>query len=509
MSTQTLTHYDQVPYLAKPLPQTHPSHLAAIASMFGLSYVQPKTAKVLELGCASGVNLLGMAHFMPEAQFVGVDLSVVQINEAKRRANLINANNVTYHHMSIDDITPDFGTFDYIIVHGIFSWVPESIQKAILRVCNENLSQDGIAFVSYNVQPGWRMKQTTRDVFMALTPPEMPAHQRHEYGVKWIKDALELTANDEKRPLLHQILAEELDDILTKKDVRYLVHEYLEPNNDPLLFRDFLNQSHEAGLAYLGDAEPASMVRHIVDPRLRKFFQDHPTASMGESEQSVDIISGRTFRQSLLVKGFRHGQIKRALSSASFQHLSIQTRITKMKDDKGEVVFSHLKLGKLNANPPNGTAVVELLAAEAHVPVRFKVLAEKIMESSQIPEEVFGDILFSLLSFGAIELYADPYLPELPKGATPLAILDMQSELKTTSNAFGETITVDPFYALMIPLLKGDWNREEVIKQMQSLHLKGSFNISPQPQNEEEFEKVIGGIVDKASATLKKLGIAG
>ncbi|MCL1908686.1 MAG: class I SAM-dependent methyltransferase [Holophagaceae bacterium] len=509
MTTQTLASYDQVPYLAKPLPQTHPSRLAAVASMFGLSYVPPKAAKVLELGCASGVNLLGMAHFMPEAQFVGVDLSVVQINEAQRRAKSINADNVTYHHMSIEDIGPDFGKFDYIIVHGIFSWVPESVQKAILRICNENLSQDGIAFVSYNVQPGWRMKQASRDVFMALTPPNMPPIQRHEYGIKWIKDAMELTANDEKRPLLHQILANELNDILTKRDVRYLVHEYLETHNDPILFREFLNHSFEAGLAYLGDAEPASMVRHIVDPRLRKFFQDHPAASMAEAEQSVDIISGRTFRQSLLVKGFRQAQINRALNSNSFKNLYVQTRISKSTGDKGEITYSHAKLGKLNANPPHGTAILELLATEAHTPISFKALAEKIFESSQLQEDALGDVLFSLLGIGAIELFADPNIPTLSKGATPLALIDMETGHNTTTNSFGEIIALDPFYALMLPLLKGDWDRDAVIGQMQSMHLKGTFNIDPPPADEEQFKTVLGSIVDKAAATLKHLGVVG
>lgn len=509
MTTQTLASYDRMPYLAKPLPQTHPSRLAAVASMFGLPYVQPKTAKVLELGCASGVNLLGMAHFMPEAQFVGIDLSVVQINEAQRRAKAINADNVTYHHMSIEDVNPDFGKFDYIIVHGIFSWVPENVQKAIMRICNENLSQEGIAFVSYNVQPGWRLKQASRDVFMALTPPNMPDIQRHEYGIKWIKDAMELTANDERRPLLHQILAKELDEILTKRDVRYLVHEYLETHNDPILFREFLNQSYEAGLAYLGDAEPASMVRHIVDPRLRKFFQDHPAASLAEAEQSVDIISGRTFRQSLLVKGFRQSQIKRALSSASFQNLYIQTRISKSKDDKGEITYSHPKIGNLNANPPHGTAILDVLSTEAHVPIQFKTLAEKVAETSQMKEDTFGDVLFSLLGIGAIELFADPCLPELAKGATPLSLIDMEVGHNTTTNSFGEAIVLDPFYALILPLLKGDWDRDAVINQMQSMHLKGTFNIDPTPENEEQFRTVLGGIVDKAAATLKYLGVVG
>ena len=509
MTTQTLASYDQVPYLANPLPQTHPSRLAAIASMFGISYAPPKKSRVLELGCASGVNLLGMAHFMPESQFVGVDLSVVQIFEANKRAKAINATNVTYHHMSIEDIDSKFGEFDYIIVHGVYSWVPPNVQTAILRICRENLSSDGVAFISYNVQPGWRMKQAARDVFMALTPPEMPAQQRWDYGVSWIKDALETTANDNPRPLLHQALSNEMDSILTQRNIRYLAHEYIEEHNEPFLFREFLTQINKAELAYLGDVEPASMVRHITNPALKEFFNRRPANSMAETEQAIDIIMGRPFRQSVLVKGTRQSQINRALTPDFFKKLHIQSRIAKSEDQSGQVTYKHPKLGQLNAQPPYGTAALDVLSAHAHMPTAFKDLAEKFTALSEGHENVFAEILFSLLGAGAMDIFADPYLPELTKGATPLAIMDVETGREITTNAAGEIIGLDPVQRLLVPLLKGDWDREETIKQLLSLHAKGALNVNPAPTDEEQMKRLLGELVDKTYSLLKLFGVAG
>jgi len=509
VSSQTLASYDQIPYLANPLPQTHPSRLAAIASMFGLPYVLPKKARVLELGCASGVNLLGMAHFMPEAQFVGVDLSVVQIFEANKRAKALNASNVTYHHMSIEDVDSKFGEFDYVICHGVYSWVPSNVQTAILRICRENLSSEGIAFISYNVQPGWRMKQAARDVFMALTPPEMPAQQRWEYGVSWIKDALETTANETPKPLLHQAMANELESILTQKNIRYLVHEYLEDHNEPLLFREFLNQINKAELAYLGDVEPASMVRHITNPVLSEFFKRRPAGSMAETEQAIDIITGRPFRQSVIVKGIRQSQINRALTPEFFKKLYIQSRITKSEDQSGQVTYKHVKLGQLNAQPPYGTATLDVLSAHANMPTAFKELAEKFTALSEGTESTFAEILFSLLGAGAMDIFAEPHIPELPKGATPLAILDVEAGREVTSNASGEIIGLDPVQRLMLPLLKGNWNREEVIKQLVSLHAKGALNVNPAPTDSEQMKNLLGELVDKTVELLKRFGIVG
>jgi len=508
--TQTLVAYDQVPYLANPLPQTHPSRMAAIAAMFGVAYAPPKKAKVLELGCASGVNLLGMAHFMPEAKFVGIDLSMAQIREAERRAKAINAGNATFHHMSIEDVTPKFGQFDYIICHGVYSWVPSGVQEAILRICGENLNEDGIAFVSYNVQPGWRMKQAARDVFMALTPPDMPAAKRWEYGVSWIKDALETTAKDEQKPLLHQALANELNNTLTQRDIRYLAHEYLEENNEPCLFRDFLNQVNKAELTYLGDVEPASMVRHIIHPALREFFKRRPPQGMGETEQAIDIITGRAFRQSLLLKGKNHTQINRALTPDFFKKLHIQTRIKKSQDADGQVVYTHPKLGKLTPNPPYGIAALDTLVTYAGRPAAFNALAVKFSElSSGGNEGIFGDVLFSLLGAGLVEIYADPYFPTLPKGATPLAVMDIQSGRESTSNYLGEMINLDPMQRFIIPLLQGDWDMKEVVAKLTDSYKKGQFTMEPTPTNDEQLQTILEQLINNIVEALKLYGIVG
>ena len=509
VTSTTLAEYDQIPYLANPLPQTHPSRLAAIASMFGLSYVPPKSARVLELGCASGVNLLGMAHFMPDAKFVGVDLSIVQVHEAQRRAKAINASNVTYHHMSIDEIGRDFGEFDYIIAHGVYSWVPNEVQKAILRVCRENLSDDGIAFVSYNVLPGWRMKQATRDVFMALTPPNVPAATRWEYGINWIRELIEVNKEEQNKPLLHQTIANELENILVKKDLRYLVHEYLEGYNEPILFREFLSHITEAELTYLGDAEPSSMVRHLTNPKLQDFFKKHPPGGLAETEQTIDIITGRTFRQSLMVKGSRKAKMNRALTPEFFKNLHIHARMAKTTDQDGQVKYFHQKHGPLNASPPYGTGALDILIELAGMPAPYKLLFDKFAETTQGTEPIFAEILFSLLGLNGIEIFADPYMPELPKGATPLAILDAESGRNVTTNAVGEAIGLDPLQTLILPLLKGDWDREEAIAKLVSMHIKGLFNINPVPADDAQMKQVLGGILDQADGILKSYGIVG
>ena len=139
--------YDEMPYTSYPFADTHPSRLAAIAQIFGLNPPALENARILELGCASGGNLTPLALYYPNMQLVGVDYSSVQVNEGIEAIKKLGLKNVELKHMSIADITPELGLFDYIICHGVYSWIPKEVQDAILRVCNENLVKNGVAYV--------------------------------------------------------------------------------------------------------------------------------------------------------------------------------------------------------------------------------------------------------------------------------------------------------------------------------------------------------------------------
>src|SRR5262245_13148546 len=116
--------YDALPYPAQPFAQSHPRNLEAIATLFGLSPPAIAKARVLELGCGTGGNLIPMAATLPDATFVGIDYSPVQIEQARRFVDALSLKNITFEPLSILDLEPGFGKFDYIIAHGLLSWVP-------------------------------------------------------------------------------------------------------------------------------------------------------------------------------------------------------------------------------------------------------------------------------------------------------------------------------------------------------------------------------------------------
>src|SRR5579884_2024888 len=166
MSHASPTSYDDIPYVSNPFLQSHPDRLATIATLFGLSIIRVDRCRVLELGCASGGNLLPMAQSFPESTFIGIDYSARQIADGQKFVEKLGLKNVQLKCLSILDITPEFGSFDYIICHGVYSWVPPPVQEKILDICRRNLTPNGIAYVSYNTYPGWHMRGMIRDMML-------------------------------------------------------------------------------------------------------------------------------------------------------------------------------------------------------------------------------------------------------------------------------------------------------------------------------------------------------
>src|ERR1700712_2338751 len=120
------TDYDLLPYPSMPLAYTQPAHLAALATLFGLAPPNAEQARVLELGCAAGGNIIPLAARFPQASFLGIDLSQRHIADGQDRIATLGLCNVRLQQSDLTTLELGNEEFDYIICHGVFSWVPEA-----------------------------------------------------------------------------------------------------------------------------------------------------------------------------------------------------------------------------------------------------------------------------------------------------------------------------------------------------------------------------------------------
>lgn len=297
MSSSTpRTSYDAVPYESFPYAQTHPDCLAAVATLLGLHCPRVERCRVLELGCAAGGNLIPMARTLSESSFVGVDLSAVQIHQGADVVRELGLKNIELRHQSIVDVTDELGKFDYIVCHGVYSWVPDNVQDKILEICARNLAPAGIAYVSYNTYPGWHMRGVIRDMMGYHARQFVEPAQK----VKQARNLLDFVAKSvaaENTPY-SLLLKQELEGFRRSSD-SYLYHEHLEEVNEPIYFYQFVERAAAHGLRYLAEADLSVMVAGNYPPEiesvLQMLSQDHV-----HLEQYIDFLRNRTFRQTLL-----------------------------------------------------------------------------------------------------------------------------------------------------------------------------------------------------------------
>ncbi len=150
---QTEPAYDD-----RPIPQTHLSILARAARRRSLPPPPISTARVLEIGCAHGVNSMAMAARLPDASFVGIDVDTPAIEVASRRAADAQLGNIRFEAVDLRDFQTT-AAFDYVIAHGVLSWVPRAVADALLALVARVLAPDGLAYVSYDAKPGACMRE--------------------------------------------------------------------------------------------------------------------------------------------------------------------------------------------------------------------------------------------------------------------------------------------------------------------------------------------------------------
>ena len=333
MSTQdtsalqnTATSYDEFPYQSKPFQASHPALLQGIAAMFGIQTKSMNKARILELGCASGGNLIPLAYHYPDIELVGIDLSQVQIKQGQELIQELGlSERVSLHHMSITDIPESFGTFDYIICHGVYSWVPDFVQEGILNAFSKHLSDEGVAYISYNIYPGWKTLEIARDSMLFHTrniknPVEQLQHARTMINF------MQLHAKDGS--IYKQIMSNAQSLIQNSPDY-YIAHEFLELHNTPCYFLEIVERAQKLNLSYLSDCSLSSVFPENWGDEVRNELLKASGNNQVVLEQYIDYMTNRQFRQSLFIKTNAENRINRTVSIDKIKTLNFSMHIEK------------------------------------------------------------------------------------------------------------------------------------------------------------------------------------
>ncbi|RLB53522.1 MAG: hypothetical protein DRI90_21070, partial [Deltaproteobacteria bacterium] len=281
---------------------THPARMRARASAHGLGGVELGPFRYLELHCGRGSNLLPLAARFPEASFVGAEPNGQQLAEAKVAAEACGISNVELIEAEalpldgpLDGLLDGSAPFDYVVAHGIYSWVPEAEQRALLDTCGQALAPTGVACVSYNCMPGWSIRGVVRDLMLGAA--------RGRGGQERLRAGRSLVTKlqrhlDGDHPY-RALLAAELSLVHDKSDAE-LLDDHLADCNEPLYLADFVTRASKHGLTYLSELIPATpdgaMELEVPAQLMAQGL------SRVEAEQCLDALCYRQLRATLLCR---------------------------------------------------------------------------------------------------------------------------------------------------------------------------------------------------------------
>ncbi len=452
--------YDEIPYLSPPQPFTHISRIAAIGQLRGVMSPPPSRCRVLELGCSDGGNLLPMAFQYSESQFVGIDLSPVQVKIGCQRVQELALTNLEIRLADILELNEkNLGQFDYIILHGVYSWVPVEVRERILQTCQNHLTQSGIAYISFNTYPGWRGKQSLREILRYHTRNIVDLRKKVEAAFELLSILpLPDSSPHSSAALLVKQLREKLD--VTEDAATYLLHEYLVDVNEPFYFSEFLKQIGSFGLQYLDDVRPGNSSLDSLTPKAQNWVRGRQLDFL-EQQQYVDIIGNASFRRSLVCHSSL--SLERKLSIDHMRSLHVMTRC---QFDEAEDSDCHFKTksGRRFKLEHSGLKLLLKRLIDAYpesVPVGevFDLLGASVTDDQVV------EMLEDLLNGSAIEFIADANHCSRTVDERPFSsrLVRYQAEQGFATSSAHSTIRIDnPFDQQLLSLLNGSRTVSEI-----------------------------------------------
>jgi methyltransferase-like protein/SAM-dependent methyltransferase len=522
MATPQIDAYDEFFYPNYSYPQTHADRLGSLATLFGMTAAPAERCRVLELGCGDGANLLPMAFGLPESQFFGIDRAAQPIAKGARIIADLQLKNLELRQLDLLASPVSLGQFDYIIAHGVYSWVPAAVRDRILEICRSCLAPQGVAYISYNVYPGCHLREITRGMLLLHTRDVKDPHQRVDQSralVKWIADA-QTQAN------AYSLFLREVKDSFTNKNDGAIYHDDLADVNAPVYFHQFIAHAARHGLQFLSEAEYFDTQEYNfpveVAQQLRLMSQDDIIGS----EQYLDFLEGRSFRQTLLCHS--EAKLDRSLRSDLVRQFHIRSQARPVSADpdlKSEAIeeFRGSKECSIATSFPLAKAAMLHLGTIYPRSARFNDLlaqahellgtASHSREADSEEAQTLAEVILKTYGAGVAEFRLhEPKFALIPGErplASPLARLQAQQGSMITSLLYNSVKLDDLLGRKLLLLLDGTRDRSALLRDFSQI-VEQSIQASSEANDPTvESETLLHTLADQLEEKLCELGRLG
>jgi SAM-dependent methyltransferase len=463
----TTNPYDEVPYRTIATPTTHPDRMATIGTLFGLSPVPATRCRVLEIGCGNANNLIPMAFSLPESSFVGIDLAGSAIEAGKAFAAPLGLRNLTLLQTDLMAVGPDLGTFDYIIAHGLYAWVPPPVQDKLLAVCRENLSPHGIAYVSYNTYPAGYIRKMVREMVLYLIGSVEDPVEREKRARSVLRNLAPV------RPLMSEygkVIAGGAAKLLEFRR-ESLLHDALADHYAPTYFHRFAEHAAAHRLRYVGEAEYWEMDDRILQPEDDEAIRAVPGDPRIAREQYIDFLNAKVFRQTLLCRA--EVAVQPQPSHTALEKLFVTTRAHPTSkpvkvDSPDEVEFRTAEGVSMKTGHGSVKRILAALDVAWPHSIPYRDLPVEGISGTEC-----ADFILGLYGSWLVELSAGPpsfvRTPGPRPSTTRLARLQLEQRDLVTSQRHMEVRMDGETTKALIRLLDGSRDRAALLRELKTI----------------------------------------
>jgi len=488
--------YDELGYPSLPRPETQPDRLLAAARLHGLAPPPPARARVLELGCSDGGNLLATALAYREAAVVGIDLSSVQIARGRQVAAALGATNLRLEVLDIRRLAgAGLGAFDVVVAHGVLAWVEPEVQDALLAALPGLLAPQGVAYIGTSVLPGAQGLLAVREWLRARVP-DGPLATR----VAAARALVELTAA--LSPPAKAALHLGRRDLLRARTDAWVAHELLAPTNLPMFFESLVRRAAAHGLRYLGDVEPGVARADLQLPSLAAAGLEGAAPGVDAPgacarEQLLDDLVGRSFRRALFARA------DAPATPPSPERLAPLFAAARLGDAPGPGLV-------VAANPPAwlDAAPLRVTAAQADLLRALDDAWPLALPVADLgPLALVGPLLLEAHARGIVELWPAPPPLVVTPPARPTAWPLARARAADGRDVVSRTHCVEPVDELereLLPLLDGTRDRAQLVAALDGRAATSELLLAGDDGalvlDPVERRRLLGDVVDEALA---------
>jgi len=480
------------PYKTFARKETHPARIGALARLYGIEAAPADRCKVFEIGCGDGGNIIPLAAQYPQSSFIGIDIDSDLIAEGRQEITALNLKNIELISGDVSEYKPASAGFDYVVCHGVYSWVSPEVQAAILSRGVTALSPHGVFFISYNTLPGWRQRGALRDILRVGA-----SFVENEDDVTRLENAMAFLALVVEQSSSITPYVREAAERLKTSEPSYIVQEFLGAYNTAQMFTDFMRDVTAAGLQFVSESRVVMMSSEDLTPELNEVLTALDENIIAR-EQVIDIVRNRMFRETLLC----HESLKldRGLSKATFKGLTFVASYvpellsasndtkaveTRAADESKDVKLIERYSGREILAPAGECAtMLELMAEYGARGATFQALCER----SGVAEPECLRTVFTLWKTGFVEALTAPICGISERAeVSPWARRQAVATGRVTS-ALHESFDLPPeersvlaqviapmTFSALETLLIASFPREHVVRLVGALKAKGFF----------------------------------